>query len=298
VPGRYEFFDEGFLSRLERLHLAGKHARARRRPGRRRSRRVGDGLEFADHRAYVPGDDARFIDWPYYARMERLLLRLFHEHSESDVGVLLDVSASMAPGGSREKFNYARRCAAALAYLAMGNLEWVRLMPFADRLLPAFRTGRSRREIFALLDFLAGLVPGGLTDLGVCARRLAAEAGDLGALLVVSDLLDCQDALADALARLRATTEQVVVLHVYSPADAAPELGGPVLLEQAESRRRRPVEATDDLLAAYRRAWRAFRTACERTCLGRGVTYVAVPTDRSFERLVLTTLRRAGVLAG
>ncbi|MCK4601697.1 MAG: DUF58 domain-containing protein, partial [Phycisphaerae bacterium] len=116
----YEFFDEAFLARLERLHLIAKRMAARGPSGPRRSRRLGDGLEFADHRAYAPGDDIRFIDWPYYARMERLLLRLFHEHSESDVAILFDASASMAPGGVMEKFDYARRAAAALAYVAMG----------------------------------------------------------------------------------------------------------------------------------------------------------------------------------
>ena len=131
---RHEFFDEGFLARLERLHLAGKHVAARERGGSRRSRRVGDGLEFADHRAYAPGDDVRFIDWPYYARMEKLLLRLFHEHSESEVGILLDASGSMAPAGSREKFHYALRAAAALTFVAMGGLERVVIVPF-DKLI-------------------------------------------------------------------------------------------------------------------------------------------------------------------
>ncbi|RPI63335.1 MAG: DUF58 domain-containing protein, partial [Planctomycetaceae bacterium] len=78
---RHAFVDERFLARLERLALIAKRLAAQG-VGPRRSRRLGDGLEFADHRDYSPGDDPRFIDWPYYARMEKLLLRLFHEHGE------------------------------------------------------------------------------------------------------------------------------------------------------------------------------------------------------------------------
>ena len=74
VGAKSALFDEEFLAGLRRLHLIAKHVSARGGAGRRRSRRMGDGLEFADHRAYAPGDDIRFIDWPYFARMEKLLL--------------------------------------------------------------------------------------------------------------------------------------------------------------------------------------------------------------------------------
>src|SRR5512140_2366958 len=100
---RYSFCDEDFLARLERLHLVAKHVASRWSAGQRRSHRMGDGLEFADHRDYAGGDDIRFIDWPFYARMEKLLLRLFHEHSESDVAIMLDASGSMSPGAAVEK---------------------------------------------------------------------------------------------------------------------------------------------------------------------------------------------------
>ena len=47
--------------------------------GGRRSNTLGAGVEFADHRAYHPGDDLRLVDWNAYARLETLLVRLFHE---------------------------------------------------------------------------------------------------------------------------------------------------------------------------------------------------------------------------
>ena len=46
---KYDFFDEEFLARLERLHLIAKRLASQGAPGPRRSRRLGDGLEFADH---------------------------------------------------------------------------------------------------------------------------------------------------------------------------------------------------------------------------------------------------------
>jgi uncharacterized protein (DUF58 family) len=305
------FADAGFLSRLERLHLLAKRLAARGHPGQRRSRRLGDGLEFADHRDYAAGDEIRFIDWPYYARMEKLLLRLFHEHSEADVVLLLDTSASMAPGGesgraaakaapggAMEKFNYARRAAAALAYVAMGSLERVILQPFADDLAEPMRSGRSRQHFLAVLDFLAALAPAGTTDLHACSERFAGSREAPATVVLISDLLDCAAVLGDSLRRLVGRGHDVTVLHVYGPRESSPLLGGALVLHDAETGGRLNVTVTEDVLASYRERFEAFASACGRACARQGCTYAAAPTDVPFDQLVLNTLRRAGVLAG
>jgi len=294
----YDFFDEDFLARLQRLRLIAKRIASRAPTGARRSRRLGDGLEFADHRDYVPGDEFRFIDWPYYARMEKLLVRLFHEHSEADVAILLDVSASMAPGGDIDKFNYARRTAAALAYVAMGAGQCVLLQPFADELHRHLRVGRNRAKIFGVLDFLDDLTATGRTRLASCVERFVQRQGSAGTVLLVSDLLDCHRELRDALARLSMLGCQTVILHTYSPADASPALTGQMILHQVETDQRMNLQITDDVLDSYRREWTQFSRECRRMCLSRRAIYVETPTDRPFEQLMLRTLKRAGVLTG
>ena len=297
IQTREDFFDEAFLARLERLHLISKRTR---RPvsGARRSRSMGDGLEFADHRAYAPGDDIRFIDWPYFARMEKLLLRLFHQHSDADVTILLDVSASMAPAGRTQKFDYARRTAAALAYVAMGCLERVTLIPFSDSLGRALRTARSRGRVLQVMDFLMTLRPGGNTQLSRCAVEFTHRTPSPGTVLILTDLLDCADQLSSALARLRLGGHEVAVLHLFAREDACPDLAGPMLLKQAEKQTQFSADISDELLASYRRKWAAYQLGCEATCMSRESTYVSACTDTPFDELILNTLRRAGVLGG
>ncbi len=290
-----QFFDEDFLSRLERLRLAAKHA-LRPLPGSRASRRLGDGLEFADHRAYAPGDDVRFIDWPYFARMERLLLRLVHEHSEAEVAILLDSSASM--GSAQGKFDYARRAAAALAYVALGGHERVLLAPFNSALAAVVHAGRSREHIFPLLEALGELAPGGKTDLSAAVRELIAHCPRAGVVLLISDLLDCRGQLDDALARLRVAGRRTDVLHIVSPAEAAPRFEGPLLLEHAEDRSRLDIDASKELLAQYRLQWQQFMDGCRQACLAGGAIYQAAPTDMPIDRLVLVSLKQSGVLEG
>lgn len=297
AQNRHDFFDKAFLARLERLHLIAKHT-TRPTSGARRSRTIGDGLEFADHRAYAPGDDLRFVDWPYFARMDKLLLRMFHQHSDAEVSILLDASASMAVAGNTEKFDYARRTAAALAYVAMGSLERVTIVPFANSLGRGLHTARGRDQVLNVLDYLASLQPSGATQLLRCAVEFARRTPAAGTVLVLTDLLDCADQLSSMLARLRLRGHQVTVIHLFAPEDASPKLAGPMVLKQPEKQTRFSADITDDLLDSYRQAWRQFQLRCETTCLARESTYVPACTDVPFDRLILHSLRRAGVLAG
>ena len=317
--GSDNLFDADFLARLERLHLIAKRISGGAVGGTKRSRRLGDGLEFADHRDYAPGDDTRFIDWPYYARMEKLLIRLFHEHSESTVVVALDCSGSMAPGGASAKFDYARRTAAALTYVAMGALDRVTLAAFGGDMDPrdAFHAGRNRSQIMGVLDYLRGLSAAGPTHLAGGIKRLsqlargrqgagsvASGAGDsAGTILLISDLLDCPDDLDGSLGQLQisdlAGRRDIVVIHLFSPADARGNVsaGGAMMFQHAETDRRMSLWLTDEVLDAYRRKWGEFQDHCRKVCLSRGATYIPACTDIPFEQLILTTLKRAGVLA-
>jgi uncharacterized protein (DUF58 family) len=291
-------FDEEFLARLQRLGLIAKRMpAASSASGQRRGRRLGDGLEFADHRAYAPGDDLRFLDWPYYARMERLLLRMFHEHSEGAVTLLVDCSASMGLG-DLSKFDYARRTAAALAYVAMVGLDRVNILPFADTLHDGMRTGRNRGQILQVLEFLEALGAGGPTCLGPSVELLVRQYPEVQTVLVISDMLEAEDDLADALAALRQRKDQAIVLHVVDRCDCQPPLVEAAQLTSVEGGRRMNVQATAEVLASYARKWQEFVGGLEKTCLSRGAVYIQAPTWAPFERLVLQTLQKAGFLQG
>lgn len=291
-------FDIQFLDRLERLRLLAKSLAGRTAGGARRGRRMGDGLEFADHRDYAAGDDVRFIDWPYYARMEKLLVRLFHEHSEGEVAFLLDASGSMAPGGDDRKFRAALRTTGALAYIAMGSQDRVTILPFAERFAPARRLGRNRAQILEMLRPLGELSPSGKTDLAACAAHFAAGAESGAIVVILSDLQGCEEQLDEALRDLLTRRCDVTVAHVYTPEEAAPELHGPVELTEAETGRQLTTTVTPDLIEVYRKRWSQRQAELERICTGCGARYVAAPTDAGLETQVLETLRQAGLVEG
>jgi len=67
-------FDSAFLAKLEQLHLLARRLFRGEQRAERRSRQLGSSLEFADYREYAEGDEMRSIDWPAYARLERLFV--------------------------------------------------------------------------------------------------------------------------------------------------------------------------------------------------------------------------------
>jgi uncharacterized protein (DUF58 family) len=291
-----ELFDDEFLRRLQRLGLIAKRMPApSAASGQRRSQRLGDGLEFADHRQYSPGDDIRFLDWNYYARMERLLLRLFHMHSEGAVTILLDASASMALGNP-PKFDYARRAAAALAYVAMISLDRVNILPFGQALQAGLATGRNAGKILQVLEYLRPLQAQGPTALGAVLDQLLRRHPQSGTVLLLSDLLEVEDELSAGLALLRRRRDEVIVLHVIDPGEAQPPAAGAVQLEAAESRRRMEINLTPELVDNYRQRFQRFAHGVEKTCLARGAIYLPAHTEMEFDRLVLLTLQKAGLL--
>src|SRR3954452_8744571 len=158
-------FDSEFLKKLEYLSLVSRRVFRGQILAQRRTMQLGGGIEFADHRDYTPGDDFRYLDWNVYARHDELLLKRFQEEEDLHVYVLIDCSRSMG-FGTPVKFDLARQVAAALAYIALADLDRVAIVAFAGDILADFPLTRGKARILSLLKFLDGLkTQGSLTDL-------------------------------------------------------------------------------------------------------------------------------------
>ena len=185
-------FEPTFLARLERLRLLTRRVPAGGFKGEHRATHLGSGIEFADYRPYVEGDDVRHLDWRAYLRFDRLLLRMFEEHGDLAVYILLDCSRSMAPtpgADGRRKFDAARRLAAALAYIALATLDRVTLAPYSSHAHQVLGPLHGSRQVWRALDFLANLDTGGDTRLDHAVRQVFGAGRRRGLVILISDLL-------------------------------------------------------------------------------------------------------------
>jgi len=281
-----------FLRKLEHLRIVSRKAFAGRDRADRLARARGHGAEFADHRAYTPGDDIRHVDWKAYKRLNRLLLRLFDEERDLPIYLFLDTSRSMSVGG---KFDLARRVAAALCYIGLVHLDHVTIAPFSSGAQPEMVPGRGRSRIFPLLDRLDALSPAGETDLRGAVRGFAARSRRRGVAVVISDFLD-PDGVEPSLRMLSAMGHDVFVIHVQAAGDGEASPLGPVRIVDIESGDARDLDLTPGLAAAYRDAWIAEVQALRDVCARYRLAYLSASADESFEEVVLQAFRAGGFL--
>src|SRR5215831_15977819 len=183
-------FDSDFLQKLEYLSLVSKRVFRGQVLAQRRTVQMGGGIEFADHREYTPGDDFRYLDWNVYARHDELLLRRFQEEEDLPVYFLLDCSRSMG-FGKPPKFDFARQVTAALAYIALADLDRVAVVAFAGTIVADFPLTRGKGRILALLKFLEDQPSqGNDTDLARVMTGFVHRNQRRGLAIVVSDLYD------------------------------------------------------------------------------------------------------------
>src|SRR5207237_4900037 len=146
-------FDSDFLKKLEYLSLVSKRVFRGSLMAQRRTAQLGTGIEFADHREYTPGDDFRYLDWNLFARHDELLLKRFQEEEDLHVYFLLDCSRSMA-FGEPPKFDFARKVTAALAYIALADLDRIAVTAFAADIIADFPLTRGKGRILSLSQLL------------------------------------------------------------------------------------------------------------------------------------------------
>jgi uncharacterized protein (DUF58 family) len=295
---------------LDRLDVLSRKILAGKLPGERRSKRRGRSVEFDDFRDYSPGDDIRHIDWNAYARLDRLLVKLFRAEEDLVLTLVLDESASMH-AGDPPKLLFGARLIAALAYLGMANQNRVSVAAFGSssgfrRLAPL----RGRSGIRRVADFLlrpAQPAQGTAPDPGAlfaeAMRQVTLRAPPRGVLVLVSDFL------YDAAPGLRCLTGAVAggmldafAVQVLSPGELDPAreseqgLVGDLRLTDVETARVAEVTITPQAMIHYRRGLGVHNQTLRRDCLRHGVGHVLVASNASVRDLVTATLRRAGLL--
>jgi uncharacterized protein (DUF58 family) len=287
--------DSGFLKKLEYLRILSKQAFAGRFRAERRSRALGAGLEFADHRMYAAGDDIRRVDWRAWQRLGRLLVRLFEEEQDLPIYLFIDASRSMA-AGRPSKLSYARRVAAALCYIGLAKLDRVSLIAYSARLREQLPTQRGKGRIFRIFSFLSAVKPEGETDAVAAFTSFCTSPRRRGLAVVISDLLD-PHGFAGGLDVLRRQQNDLFVIHLSSPTDAAPDWAGDLRLVDAETGEACDVSVTPAMLEAYRGVYARFCTEVDDYCTKYGAGYVKVITDAPFEDVILQVFRQGRFIA-
>lgn len=216
-----DFIPPDVRNRLRGLRIVTRRAVGSHGLGLHQSHSRGAGLEFAQYRAYEPGDELRQIDWKLYARSDKFFVREAERESPVAIWILIDVSASMAqadaPRPAYSRLDAAKGITAAIADLALQQGDRFGFMALGDEgltLLPPATGARQRDRL--LLDLLA-LRP-------ACSFAAEAQLGLLWERIGAHDLVillsDCFDEGAVALAeKLAAAGRETLVVEMLTVAE-------------------------------------------------------------------------------
>jgi uncharacterized protein (DUF58 family) len=193
--------------------------------------------------------------------------------------------------GAPSKFDHARRLAAALACIALHNLDRVGVGAFAAGLGPSLPPVKARHHVTRLLEFLGELPCEGETRFGAALREFTTRTRSPGLAILVSDLLGAEDA-EDGIEALLYAGHEVAVIQVLAETDIDPPLDGALRLVDAETGRDLEVTVDGELLRLYRRQLDRRLQRIESFCSRRGVEYLRASTAIAFEDVVLKYLRQ------
>ncbi|MEX2288055.1 MAG: DUF58 domain-containing protein [Planctomycetaceae bacterium] len=288
-------FDRDFLKKLEYLNLIAKRLVFGRQQALRQSVKKGASIEFKDFRDYVHGDEPRTIDWAVYARLDQLVIKLYRQEQDLDLWVLLDASGSM-DFGEPNKFDFARRVAAALAYIGMCNMDSAGVLPFSTELSDGRGGLRGKGRIFPLLEFLTNLHRQDQTDFARTARGFVARVRRPGLVVIISDFYGLQNAQR-GIDQLRFFKHQIYIVQVASPWEVAPDIRGELRLVDSESAEHCDLVVSASLLRRYQKKFQEFRDDTRRYCMRYSLGYSLATTETPFDEFILAMLQRGGLVA-
>lgn len=121
------------IIKLNNLKLAAKIISEQLKNGIHSGKRVGVGSEFEQYRYYEPGDDPKRIDWKYYSRSGKHMIKESQTDSHLTIRMMLDLSGSMNyTENGIKRLDYAKNLLASLAYLANQQGDSLAYFTFKD----------------------------------------------------------------------------------------------------------------------------------------------------------------------
>jgi uncharacterized protein (DUF58 family) len=291
-PSSFPGFSEEFLRELSLRRFKPKPGVAGRGAGEHLVRKGGASVEFSDFRTYSLGDDFRLIDWNSFARLDKPFVKVYRDEEGIALHFLLDATPSM-DYGEPNKFLFARRLMAALAFIAFNAFNWVK----AETIPPedGYPLSRGRHHILPFFRFLESLKVRREARLSPELTRYAQSHVLPSLIILLTDALDPLG-VEGGILQLLAQGHEVVFLHILAPEEVEPRLRGDWELEDKEWKTRLEVSLDEEGLSLYRRTFQSFQEGLKRFSLGHQVAYLPLLTSLDLKEVLFRLLPRAGIL--
>lgn len=291
------FLDPEVLAGISSLDLLAKTVVDGFVAGLHRSPDFGFSQEFAEYRAYTPGDDLRHVDWNLYARTERCYLKRYRGETNSQLTILLDASNSMQyTSGPPKKMDYARFIAASLFYLAIRNQrDAAGLIVFDDEVREYIRPSTRPGQLARLFAGLDRAEPRARTDFGKPLRHFQNFLHRRGIAIVISDFYEDPETIVKSVAPLHFHGNEVILFHILDPQEIRPALKNSAVLIDLETEQKMEV-IPEYVKTTYCARVDAHIDALRTRSRSAGMDYQLLVTNQPLDAALreYLTLREAG----
>ncbi|MDQ1472748.1 MAG: hypothetical protein QOJ99_4228 [Bryobacterales bacterium] len=291
--------DRHFLERLERLTIHWQRSFQGLVGGHNRSNFAGGGQEFLDHRNYHHGDDLRAVNWRAFMRLDKMFLKMFQIEPRVPVRMLVDTSMSMAAAQDSRfdnKFDYARRLAAALCYVGLVRLDTIEVLPFSGALREGQTCGGGRHRFTPLSRFLEALKPEGATNFLGVSRQFLNDYPQRGLVIVISDFLD-ESGCDMALQYLADYGNELMLIQLWAEEDRTPPWSGEFDFVDAESNARLHIHVDAEARRHYTEEFDRFAASLKTVAMRNNGRYAGLPTSLPLEEAIFGNLARIRSIA-
>lgn len=285
------------LQRLQRARFLTRHAVASTGIGDRKSKDVGAGMDFADYREYVPGDETRHLDARLYARHGKFYVRQFEVERQLPVTILIDGSASMAADDGT-KLELARWLAAVFGYIALTGGDQVQLAFWTGKRLNVSRQMSGAKSYRIITDWIDGEEPEDQAQPFEDAfASLVDQLPSKGLLIVLSDFW--MEDIENRMVTLAGKESEVWAMQVLSPAEIDPTLlpKDDLTLQDVETGDTVELAVGPAMVEEYTALFNAHQSQLSDAIASVGGRHHLVRTDSDPEHFVLHDLRAAEMMS-
>lgn len=277
-----------YLKRLRQVEVRARLVSEQLMGGRLTSVFKGRGMDFADVREYVPGDDVRRIDWNVTARLRKPYIKRHTEERELVVMLLIDASASghfgTAPDGAAQagtKRELAAVLAGALAFSAVRDGDRVGMLLFTDRVERYVPPRKTRAHVTRLLHEMLYTEPKSSgTSLNSALNFLNNLFHRPALVFVLSDFHDHDEVAWKRALKASNQRHEMIALRTVDPREQELPDVGLALVQDAETGEVIELDTSDpEVRAAYAAAGAARSDALKVFCRLSGVPEMEVRTD-------------------
>ena len=305
LPPYFQLLPKDSVARVAKLELLARTRMQGSITGRHASPNKGSSTEFAEHRAYMPGDDVRRLDWRAYARRDRYLIREFVDETNLHATIIVDCSGSMAYAGDKaldiagsrgpaSKFQYARCLAAVLANFLHGQQDAVGLALVDAGLRQFLRPSMRKSHLHRIMSELWETSPADDGPLPDALREVGSRLTRKGLVVVLSDLFDDPEATLEQLHQLRHRGNEVLLLHVLADEELTFPFKSATQFRDLEDDDHSIDTDPGAIRADYLKRFGDFLKSIGSGCGRLGLHYLPLNTSQPFEEPLAQWLARRG----